>query len=75
MNIYDAMKYINSFSKLGKAVTDLSRFKRIMDALGNPQDSLKFVHVAGTNGKGSTVRMIAGALADAGYRTVNSPVL
>lgn len=69
MNIYDAMKYINSFSKLGKAVTDLSRFKRIMDALGNPQDSLKFVHVAGTNGKGSTVRMIAGALADAGYRT------
>lgn len=69
MNIYDAMKYINSFSKLGKAVTDLSRFKRIMDALGNPQDSLKFVHVAGTNGKGSTVRMIAGALADAGYKT------
>lgn len=69
MNIYDAMKYINSFSKLGKAVTDLSRFKRIMDALGNPQDSLKFVHVAGTNGKGSTVRMIAGALMDAGYKT------
>lgn len=69
MNIYDAMKYINSFSKLGKAVTDLSRFKRIMNALGNPQDNLKFVHVAGTNGKGSTVRMIAGALADAGYRT------
>ena len=69
MNIYDAMKYITGFSKLGKAVTDLSRFQRIMDALGNPQDSLKFVHVAGTNGKGSTVRMIAGALSDAGYRT------
>ena len=68
MNIYDAMKYINGFSKLGKAVTDLSRFKRIMAALGDPQDSLKFVHVAGTNGKGSTVRMIAGALMDAGYR-------
>ena len=46
MNIYDAMKYITGFSKLGKAVTDLSRFQRIMDALGNPQDSLKFVHVA-----------------------------
>ena len=69
MNIYDAMKYINSFSKLGKAVTDLSRFERIMAALGDPQDSLKFVHVAGTNGKGSTVRMIAGALMDAGYKT------
>lgn len=67
MNYYEAMNYINSFSKLGKAVTDLSRFKRIMSALGDPQDRLKFVHVAGTNGKGSTVRMLSGALAEAGY--------
>lgn len=67
MNYYEAMNYINSFSKLGKAVNDLSRFKRIMSALGDPQDRLKFVHVAGTNGKGSTVRMLSGALAEAGY--------
>lgn len=67
MNYYEAMNYINSFSKLGRAVNDLSRFKRIMSALGDPQDSLKFVHVAGTNGKGSTVRMISGALSEAGY--------
>lgn len=67
MNYYEAMNYINSFSKLGKAVTDLLRFKRIMSALGDPQDRLKFVHVAGTNGKGSTVRMLSGALAEAGY--------
>lgn len=68
MNIYDAMNYINSFSKLGKPVENLSRFQRIMAALGDPQDRLKFVHVAGTNGKGSTVRMISGALANAGYK-------
>ena len=69
MNINDAMNYINSFSKLGKPVKNLGRFSRIMDALGNPQDKLKFVHVAGTNGKGSTVRMLANSLTNAGYVT------
>lgn len=63
------MNYINSFSKLGKPVSSLMRFARIMRALGDPQNRLKFVHIAGTNGKGSVARMIAGALTDAGYRT------
>lgn len=69
MDIYGAMNYINSFSKLGKPVNNLLRFARIMRALGNPQQHLRFVHVAGTNGKGSTVRMIAGSLTKSGYRT------
>ncbi len=69
MDIKETMNYLNSFSKLGKPVKNLLRFAKIMRALGNPQDKLKFVHVAGTNGKGSTVRMIAGALTKAGYRT------
>ena len=69
MNINETMNYLNSFSKLGKPVKNLLRFAKIMRALGNPQEKLKFVHVAGTNGKGSTVRMIAGALTKAGYRT------
>ncbi|MDE5860362.1 MAG: bifunctional folylpolyglutamate synthase/dihydrofolate synthase, partial [Oscillospiraceae bacterium] len=69
MNIYDTMKYLNSFSKLGKPVNNLLRFARIMHALGDPQEHLSFVHVAGTNGKGSTVRMIANSLTGAGYRT------
>lgn len=69
MDYYGAMKYLNSFSKLGKPVDNLLRFSRIMRALGNPQENLKFVHVAGTNGKGSTVRMIANSLTRAGYRT------
>lgn len=69
MNIYDTMKYLNSFSKLGKPVNNLLRFARIMRALGSPQERLNFVHAAGTNGKGSTVRMIANSLIGAGYRT------
>lgn len=68
MDIIETMDYLNSFSKLGKPVKNLLRFAKIMRALGNPQEKLKFVHVAGTNGKGSTVRMIAGALTSAGYR-------
>ncbi|MCH5192737.1 MAG: bifunctional folylpolyglutamate synthase/dihydrofolate synthase [Oscillospiraceae bacterium] len=69
MNIYEAMNYINSFSKLGKPVNNLLRFARIMRALGDPQRELEFIHVAGTNGKGSVTRMVAGALTAAGYRT------
>ncbi|MBQ5318672.1 MAG: bifunctional folylpolyglutamate synthase/dihydrofolate synthase [Oscillospiraceae bacterium] len=69
MDIKETMNYLNSFSKLGKPVKNLLRFAKIMRALGNPQEKLKFVHVAGTNGKGSTVRMIAGALTKAGYKT------
>lgn len=69
LDIYEAMNYINSFPKLGKPVNNLLRFARIMRALGNPQENVNFVHVAGTNGKGSTVRMTANALTRAGYRT------
>lgn len=46
----------------------LHRIQALMDALGNPQDELKFVHVAGTNGKGSTSTMIASILQESGYR-------
>lgn len=69
LNYCEAMNFIGSFSKSGAPVTSLSRFERIMDALGNPQKDLDIIHVAGTNGKGSTVRMIAEALTESGYRT------
>lgn len=42
--------------------------RRLLRLLGNPQDKLRFVHVAGTNGKGSTCAMIAAILGAAGYR-------
>jgi len=47
----------------------LEREGAVLDALGNPQDTLKIVHVAGTNGKGSTCAMIERSLRIAGVRT------
>jgi dihydrofolate synthase/folylpolyglutamate synthase len=41
---------------------------KLLEILGNPQDELKFVHVAGSNGKGSTCSMIASILTEAGYK-------
>lgn len=47
----------------------LERVSQILDFFGNPQDNLKVIHVAGTNGKGSTCAMLASILAEAGYKT------
>ena len=47
----------------------LHRMRALCNALGNPQDQLKFIHLAGTNGKGSTATMLASALEKSGYRT------
>jgi len=47
----------------------LGRTRRLLAALGNPQRGLRFVHIAGTNGKGSTAAMLASILTAAGYRT------
>src|SRR5436305_7397568 len=47
----------------------LARMRRLLRQLGDPQDALKIVHVAGTKGKGSTAAMLAAALTAAGVRT------
>ncbi len=47
----------------------LDRMRDLLARLGNPQDALRIVHVAGTKGKGSTAAMTAGMLSAAGYRT------
>jgi len=47
----------------------LDRSRRLLSALGDPQKELRFVHIAGTNGKGSTAAMLASILTAAGYRT------
>lgn len=47
----------------------LTRTRRLLEELGNPQKGLRFVHIAGTNGKGSTAAMLASVLTAAGYRT------
>lgn len=69
MNIDETMSFINSFSKSGKPVKDLSRAEELMKRIGNPEKQLKFVHIAGTNGKGSTLEYISNALILSGYRT------
>ena len=46
----------------------LDRMRRLLDLLGNPQQNLKIVHVAGTKGKGSTAAMISAIFSAAGYR-------
>jgi len=48
---------------------DLSRVRTLLELIGNPDRKLRFVHVTGTNGKGSTCAMVASILRKAGYRT------
>lgn len=68
MNFEECMEFVNSYSKSGKPVTDLSRARHLMKLAGNPQNRLDFIHVAGTNGKGSTVEYISNALIYSGYK-------
>ena len=62
-------RFIGKYTKLGKKVSDLTRIAALMNAVGDPQERLRFVHIAGTNGKGSIAEMTARALTAAGYRT------
>ena len=48
---------------------DLRRVQWLLSALGDPHKNLKFIHIAGTNGKGSTAAMSASILQQAGYKT------
>ncbi len=66
MNYDEALQFIHKTLNFGSK-PGLSRISELCQRLGNPQDDLKFIHVAGTNGKGSTVTMISCALEDAGY--------
>ncbi|MCL2567833.1 MAG: bifunctional folylpolyglutamate synthase/dihydrofolate synthase [Oscillospiraceae bacterium] len=63
-----SIEYINSFSWLGSRL-GLDRIRELMRRLGDPQEKLSFVHLAGTNGKGSTACFLASVLQAAGYRT------
>lgn len=68
MTIEQAMEFISGVSWLGSK-PGLERVRLLLSLLGDPQDTLRFVHVAGTNGKGSTAAMLASILRAAGYRT------
>ena len=67
MTYSEALEYIHSTEWLGSK-PGLSRTQNLLAKLGNPEKNMKFVHVAGTNGKGSTCSMCDSVLREAGYR-------
>jgi dihydrofolate synthase/folylpolyglutamate synthase len=70
VNYPDSVQFLYALgNEIKTAKLGLERISEVLDALGRPQDRLRFVHVAGTNGKGSTCAMIASALRVAGRRT------
>jgi len=68
MTYNEAIKYIHSISWTGSR-PGLERITQLCELMGNPQDDLTIVHVAGTNGKGSFCAMLESILRTAGYST------
>ena len=66
MNYAETLRYIHSVSWKGSR-PGLERITELVHAIGDPQRKLRFVHVAGTNGKGSFTAMLSSVLAEAGY--------
>lgn len=66
MNYTEARAYLNRAGKYG-SVLGLKGMKELLKRLGNPQDTLKFIHIAGTNGKGSVLAYVSTILQKAGY--------
>jgi dihydrofolate synthase/folylpolyglutamate synthase len=70
VNYPDSVQFLYSLgNEIKTAKLGLERIRAGLEALGRPQDRLRFVHVAGTNGKGSTCAMVESALRAAGRRT------
>jgi dihydrofolate synthase/folylpolyglutamate synthase len=67
MNYTEAMNYIINTAKFGSNL-GLERTEKILELLGDPHKKLKCIHIAGTNGKGSTTAMINEILKEAGYK-------
>ena len=67
-NIKTAIDKIHEFQRFG-SILGLERMTSLLEILGNPQEELKVIHVAGTNGKGSVCRYIYNVLLTAGYKT------
>lgn len=76
MNFLQAKDYIEELNIKG-SILGLENMQRIMEALNNPQDDLSFIHVSGTNGKGSVCAYVSECLINAGYRVgiYTSPVV
>ena len=76
MNYKQAMEYVESLQVLG-SVPGLENIINLCEKLGNPQEELRFIHIAGTNGKGSVSAYLSSVLGSAGYKvgSYNSPTI
>lgn len=76
MNYTECIRYLEEEVGFG-SVPGLERIQSLCDKLGNPEQRLSVIHIAGTNGKGSAVAMLSSILKEAGYRvgTYTSPHL
>ncbi len=68
MNYDETLEYISSFTVFAPKV-GRDNYIQLLELMGNPQNKLKFVHIAGTNGKGSTSSMLSNILQESGYKT------
>lgn len=67
MTYEETLERIHSFQKYGSRL-GLERMSRLLELLGNPQERMKVIHVAGTNGKGSVCRYLYSVLQENGYK-------
>lgn len=67
MNYKEARNYLDEVTKYG-SVLGLENMYEMLQRLGNPQNDLKFIHIAGTNGKGSVLAYLSAILKEAGYK-------
>ena len=58
MNYQESREYIDKITREIPSVLGLDHMRELMKRLGNPQDDLKYVHIAGTNGKGSVIAFL-----------------
>lgn len=68
MTYEETLRWIHGTERFGSRL-GLERMRELLHRLGDPQNRMQFIHIAGTNGKGSTTTMIASALQAAGWRT------
>lgn len=68
MKYKKALEFVHSIPKFQRPLGN-TNLRRLLECLGSPQERLKFIHIAGTNGKGSAAAMIAAVLKEQGYKT------